>query len=154
METGKYKAKAVDFSAFSCRKFPLTLFSSATAVLYGCGANCLSTLTGEEPGAIASRNKYNPHYSDKFMVSYLKKRDFKVVPLTVCGLTGSSDLINNVKSNHVILISSMFKKFEASWSILYDGYMIHNQDIVAPSVLEFINRPILTAYVVFREDWR
>src|SRR6185503_1902576 len=116
---------------------------------YGCGANALSTITGICPTAIRNTNKNEDDWRDSFMLQFLRKCNYKVIPLTKCNLTNRSYCRKTITTYHVLLVSSLLKKNEASWQIIYGGYIFHNFEICQFTNFELFDNPILTAYLIF-----
>jgi len=150
MRIGKYSTKKIDFVSFSTFRFVPFLFDP---VLYGdlpCGVTMLSLLTGHNPFIIKWTNKCKNHCSDKFVVNYLKKYGFKILELTHAKVSHnySNILENKIKHYHVIVLSQLVKKGEATWCVLNNGSLYHNFNIIKINELEFLNRPINTAYLI------
>lgn len=93
--------------------------------------------------------------TDRKMVDALKHTGLEVVPLSVCSVTNRPSLMNLVVEDHVLLISQMFRKNEGSWCVLHKGNIYHNRknETAFFHPLEFINRPILSAYIVWKKEW-
>lgn len=157
MQTGYYDGPLIDFSTYKSPKFKFNFDWKGLFFSYGCGANAISSITGETLRDIAEANHFQKHYSDRFMVNYLKKSGHTVIPLTLCAMTqGHTDHIlikNKISRYHVLLISQLFLENEASWIVAHKGKLVHNFDKHFLYPLEFINRPILTAYVVHHKKW-
>ena len=146
MKWGRYDNVKRNFVAYRSPFFvPYTGDST-----YSCGLDAYRTLTWKDPPRYTSRLS-----TDRQMVSALRKDGIKVIPLTVCRVTNREILSNLILETHVVLISQMFKKNEGSWCVLYDGRIYHNCSDETDSfrMLEFINRPILSAYILWRKKW-
>lgn len=143
METGNYKKK-INFDLFLAQSFSPHLYSSEWAHVYGCGCTALVTLTGVNPNAI----KYRSTWEDDFMISFLKKRKWLVQKLTKHNICNRAGIAGPIKRNHIILASLLLRKKEASWMIIYDNYCFHNFEICVLKPYDFMNMPILTAYLV------
>lgn len=89
------------------------------------------------------------------MVDSLIEEGLDVIPLSVCSVTNRPNLGNLVTEKHVLLISQMFRKNEGSWCVLHKGKIYHNRKDETEFFhsLEFINRPILSAYVIWKKEW-
>ena len=85
------------------------------------------------------------------MVQFLRRRGFSVLPLTQCTVSASDSLLGN---SHVLLLSQLFRKHEATWGIIFDGVYYHNFDLYYLDKLSFLNKPVLTAYVISYPLWR
>jgi len=128
------------------------LFKPKFISLYGCGAIALSVLTGVSPLKIVNPNRKKEHWTDRFMLDFLRKRDFLTVKISPIDLLGP-ELENHVTEEHVVLLSHWVKKDIATWAILYRMMYFHNFEMYDLNALEFINRPVLTAYAVFHPRW-
>jgi hypothetical protein len=82
---------------------------------------------------------------------FLRARGFSVLELTWCNVSGTKSKIG---SNHVILLSQLFTKNEGTWGGIFNGWFYHNFEIYAVEQLSFLNKPILSAYVVRNRKWR
>lgn len=150
MEVGRYTRHRVDFSKYSVAFFNPYLFAGYRRSLCGCGAGALAALTGVAPEIIAARNG-SPHYADRFMRRFLRDRGFAVVPLTMCKLSDSKAALG---SQNVILLSQLFRRNEATWGSIFGSIYVHNFDVYTLEALSFLNKPVLTAYVVSHPKWR
>jgi len=154
MEMGDY-SETIDFNQFFVRKFTPHLYVNLG--YYGCGANTLSLLTGAEPWKVPVACKKQPdHWPDKFMVDFLKLRGFKVARVSKCSVTNlNSDCIENpISDNHVVMMSQLFKKKEASWVVVHNRFLYHNFEIQRTDGLDCLNHPVLSAYLVCHKSWR
>ncbi len=122
MEKGSYRGRRVDFSKHTTPRFNPYLFAGSFRTRLGCGACALALVTGTPPETIASK-KRSSHYSDEFMLRYLRKRGFKVTRLTLCNISTAT---SSIGSAHVLLISQLFRQNEGTWVILYEGTCYHN----------------------------
>jgi hypothetical protein len=97
------------------------------------------------------------HMSDARMVQYLKDNGYTVEPITICSMAELNNDFDgadwHIRKDHVLLISQQFLKGEASWIVVYGDELMHNFQRAKLHPLEFINRPILTAYVVYHPKW-
>lgn len=151
MEQGRYTGRRVDFGKYAAAVFNPFLFSCHIRGNRGCGATALALLTGVSPDRIARLNHYQPHYDDAFMVRFLRRRGFTVVPLTQCALSASDSMLGN---SHVVLLSQLFRKNEATWGVIFDGAYFHNFDLYTLDSMSFLNKPILSAYLISSPLWR
>lgn len=115
-----------------------------------CGWDAYRTLLGTDPP-----RKFGNLSTDRQMVGSLRASGIEVIPLTVCAATNRYEVFNLVLESHVLLISQMFRKNEGSWCVLHGGRIFHNCEDETSSfhMLEFINRPILTAYILWMKKW-
>jgi hypothetical protein len=153
MQVGFYRKRPHDFSIWRAANFKFQNLGHSSGA--GCGANAISTLTGTDPYAIRPKNRKG-HFSDKFMLTYLRNCKFVVTPVTMCDVShslGYFGLENTIKPDHVILLSALLHKNEASWLVMHKGNIVHNFGLKNVGPLDFINRPILSAYAVFHQKW-
>ncbi len=150
MEKGSYRGRRVDFSKHTTARFNPYLFAGSFRTQLGCGACALALITGTPPEDIASR-KRSRHYSDGFMLSYLRERGFRTTRLTLCNI---STAISRVGSAHVLLLSQLFRENEGTWVVLFDGTCYHNFMQYSLEALTFLNKPILSAYVLQHPRWQ
>lgn len=154
MTHGNYKNRRIEFDNFLVSKFSPNLFNSAHEMC-GCGSTALATICPNiNPYDI--RDYKNPKsWKDKFMISFLKDRGYKILPITFCSVCNDPYYVDNpITKNHVILISQLLMRNEATWSVIYKDFIFHNFSITKLTPLEFINNPILTAYLVTHDDWK
>jgi hypothetical protein len=149
VEKGKYTGRRVDFSRYATVCFNPFLFSPATHATSGCGASALGLLTGKTPTCFLPRNGVK-HYSDAYMLRCLRRHGFRVVRLTQCNLTQAT---NGVTARHVLLISQLIRKNEATWLVHFNSICYHNFDAYTLESLSFINKPLLSAYVLSHPKW-
>lgn len=149
MEDGSYE-DPVNFAAFAVRKFVPHLFTSNNSllVLTGCGANALGLLTGEKPWKI----KYRHHWPDEFLLKFLRKKGWNSHKITKYNVTKSKKVSWPIDENHIVLFSFCTVRDEASWAVLHNNLIYHNFEITVCRPMEFLNRPILSAYVLSHPD--
>ena len=148
MEKGSYIGRRVDFAKYATSCFTPHLFARTTRM--GCGACALALLTGVPPEVIVRKNN-SPHYSDEFVVRFLRKREFSVLPLTLCNVSTSKSPIANF---HVLLLSQLITRNEATWLVLHNELCYHGFDVYNATILSFVNKPVLTAYLLVHPKWR
>jgi hypothetical protein len=68
--------------------------------------------------------------------------------MSVCGAK------NRLGSDHVLLLSQLFTSLEGTWGVIHGNAYYHNFDMYELSALAFVNKPILSAYVVVHPAWR
>jgi hypothetical protein len=150
VEKGYYKGRRVDFSKFAASCFNPFLFAGSARSRLGCGASALALLTGTAPEAIIAK-KRGTHYSDDFMMRFLRGKGFRVLLLTLCNLSSATA---NIGAAHVLLISQLFRKNEGTWGVIFNGLYYHNFESYLLETLCFINKPILSAYLVAHPRWQ
>ena len=99
---------------------------------------------------IAARNG-DTHYPDKFMVRFLRQYQFEVLKLTLCNLSMTK---SEISSEHVMLVSQLFAKNEATWGVIFSGMFYHGFRSYKLDSISFLNKPVLSAYVVLHPRWR
>ena len=156
METGNYNDYR-KWSKYIVTKFPMYLFDRDLYETVGCGANALAMLTGDNPWLIRENNLYNDNYSDEFMLKYLRCNKIKCIKLTKCNLTNRKNdnvIACNITDKHVVLMSQLIKKAEATWVVNFAGLSWHNYSASTVSYLDMISHPVVSAYVLFSPDWK
>jgi hypothetical protein len=148
---GSYKGHRVDFAGYAVSCFTPHLFCGDFRKTLGCGASALALLTGVKPEEVSEHNKFRAHYSDTFMLRFLRSRRFRIARLTLCNLSVATSRIG---VSHVILASQLVLKNEATWSVVHNGCCYHNFDIFRPNSLTFLNKPLLSAYLVNSPAWK
>jgi hypothetical protein len=140
----------VDFAPFAASFFAPHLFSGSVRSQLGCGASALALITGVPPEIISARNG-GTHYSDRFMTWFLRMRNFRTLRLTPRLVTGARTKIG---VSHVLLVSQLFRPREGTWGVIYADFYYHNFEAYALSSLAFLNKPIMSAYLVIHPKWR
>jgi hypothetical protein len=116
----------------------------------GCGANALALLTGTVPDIIARQNGSN-HFSDEFMLRFLRARGFIAVQLTLCNVSVAE---TDIGAGHLLLVSQLYSKNEGTWCVIFNDTCFHNFAVYRLSTLAFLNRPLLSAYIVYHPEWK
>jgi hypothetical protein len=140
----------VDFSPYAASFFAPHLYCGPVRSGLGCGASALALITGVAPEIIASENG-GAHYSDLFMTRFLRACNFRTIRLTTNMVTGAR---NKIGADHVLLVSQLFRRQEGTWGVVFQDFYYHNFQGYVLSSLAFLNKPILSAYVVFHPKWR
>jgi hypothetical protein len=148
---GSYKGRRVDVAGYAVSCFTPYLFSGEVRKTFGCGAAALALLTGVGQEDIAKHNKFRAHYSDTFMLRFLRDRHFRLARLTLCNLSVATTKIG---VSHVILASQLVLRNEGTWGVVHNGCYYHNFDIFWPNSLTFLNKPLLSAYLVTSPSWK
>jgi hypothetical protein len=149
VEKGSYKGRRVNLADYAASLFTPHLYSASWRALSGCGASALALLTGVPPEKIARLNR-SAHYSDEFMVRFLRRHGFRVMELTMCRVSSG---IGSIRKEHVVLLSQLLMKNEGTWGVIHGGAYFHNFDIYALEVLSLLNKPVLSAYAVLHSSW-
>ena len=150
MRRGSYRGRRVDFSKFAAAVFIPHLYFGSAKSSVGCGASALSLLSGASPETIAG-TKHGPHYSDDFMLRFLRRQGFRTLQLTLCNVSGTW---RSIGAHHVLLISQLFRANEGTWGVIFNGQYYHNFEIYSVESLSFLNKPILSAYLVIHPRWQ
>ncbi len=151
MKAGSYKARRVHFADYAAAFFNPFLFSADWRARQGCGASALALLTGVLPERIARENG-DPHYSDRFMLRFLRNRGFMATELTLCRISASTSSIGR---NHVVLLSQLFRPCEATWGVIFNATTyFHNFEWYDVGALSLLNKPVMSAYLVVHPTWR
>jgi hypothetical protein len=150
VDKGTYKGRRVEFEKYATSFFNPFLFSGSDTALMGCGACALALVTGIAPKTIAAQNG-GVDYPDVFMTRFLRQHGLRVLKLTECNMSAAKD---DIGAWHVVLLSQLFKRNEASWGIIFRGMYYHNFCIYALDSLSMLNKPVLSAYVILDPKWR
>ena len=154
MYKGKYTKATADYSQYRVKLFNPYLYDIGEFGHIGCGASVLALLTGAPPTDIQTLNKDKKHYSDRFVKRFLKEEGFEVIPITQKGLNSTAYQIDYpIRKNHVVLISQLMAKREATWLVYYNNLTYHNFQVGSTEILDFINKPSLSAYIVWHKRW-
>jgi hypothetical protein len=159
MENGRYGNANTDFRKLTLARVPMVMFDVVRNSSVGCGASAAALLTGVSPAEIRKANKWKDHYSDKFLLTFLRKHGIRSFKVTKCNLTGRTkneqgDLYGYIGPNNLVLTSQMVKKNEASWFVYWNGYQYHNFEVQLASFATILNFPIVTAYVLHNPKWK
>lgn len=149
MELGKYNKKPISFFDYEIKSFAPHIFLSPYSNLAGCGATALSVLTGVEPFNIKNYAKNGENWADAFMISYLRRKKWAVKQLTRLNAADGDYITDKINRFHIVLLSQAYIRGQQSWSVLFNKeWIIHNFELVKIDCLEFLNRPISSAYLV------
>ena len=156
MDKGFYTNKKINFDSFAIKKFIPNIFDPYVYASISCGCSTLALLTGIDPFILSASNKNRDHTSDKFMLDILKSNGFKIAKLTQCSVSNNRTRVleNNIKYYHVLLVSQLVLRNEASWSVIQGDYIYHNFIINLLKPLEFLNRPVITSYLLFHKKYK
>jgi hypothetical protein len=156
MEIGQYRKRPIDWKKYQVGCFRPHLFSLTG---YGCGANILSLLTGIAPYKIRNTNTENPeHWTEQFVINFLRRRKFIVKPFTACDATNSESddgyIKESLTDDHVLLTVQLLAKNKATWAVIHNKLWYHNFQIYSNSGLSMLNAPMLKAFVLFHNRWK
>ena len=155
MKVGFYSKHPKDYDSF---EVPLFKFPNVNPFAHcgGCGASALRNL-GCDPFEVRLLHGSSRKFSDKFMVNFLRKKGYKVIPITQCLVSNTPNIRpsdNIIRHSHVVLMCQLYHKNEASWTVAYQGELMHNNEVTELYPMEFVNRPILSAYMIFHPAWK
>jgi hypothetical protein len=142
--------RRVDLRPFAASVFAPHLFTGDRQPRAGCGATALALITGATPENIATENGAG-HYSDRFMTRFLRARGYHTLRFTP-GIATCAEA--PVGGNHVLLISQLFKPTEGTWGVIFGDLYYHNFEIYSLSALSFLNKPIMSVYLVIHPQWK
>jgi hypothetical protein len=153
---GYYNCSTINWGEFEIKKFAPFLFDTLIYRDISCGASLLATLTGDNPYKIQKLNKNNTSTPDNFILSYLKKKNFKVKEITQALITKNTSnfILNRIKDNHLIMSSNLIKKNEATWNLMVFGKLYHGFDCVNINYLETINHPLISCYIITHKKYQ
>jgi hypothetical protein len=103
------------------------------------------------PKLIAAENQFRPHTSARFMTQFLRARGYRVLELTRCNLSTARTKIG---LNHLVLLAALFRQNEGTWSALHNGVLYHNCEGYTLDSLSFLNKPLVSAFLVVHPNWR
>jgi hypothetical protein len=150
MDKGSNGGRRLNFEQYKAYCFHPFLFTNEVRGDFGCGASALALLTGALPEEIARKNK-SPHYADRFMVGFLRDHGFRVQRLTQSNIAAAS---SDIEKNHVLLLSQMIWRGEATWGVIHNGWYYHNFQIYFTNSLTLIRKPVVSAYLIGHTTWR
>lgn len=118
-----------------------------------CGTYALSSLLDIAPEIISKwLPKTAKTWSDREMKKLLDKRGWIVKEVTVTALKTNTTYIEApIKSDHILLVGQRTSKHEGTWAFAYKNKWIHNYEADNLDPLEFVNNPIMSAYVLCRK---
>jgi hypothetical protein len=157
LEIGAHTKTEIPFYSYAAPNFSLP--SKSSSDIHNCWAHALYNLTGKRHPKDSSCGWGYALPNDE-MISFLRKQRIVVRPLTICNTLSNriNEVANNLRNHHVILAKQLMfgnKDYtEASWIILHNGTMYHNSDAKAPHPLEFLNRPIIKAWLLYHKKWK
>jgi hypothetical protein len=151
MKKGHNPGRRVDFNRFVSSCFTPNLYTSPLRRKIGCGATALGLLTGIPTEKIATK-KRGDHYSDNFMLRFLRRHGFRTLELTSSNVSPDRSKIGDT---HVLLLSQYWSSRlnEATWIVLHDQICYHNFDLYSLESLSFLRKPLLSAFLIHHPRW-
>ena len=153
MTVGQYTKRKSNFKKYIAPNFPF--YQSDLYVTGSCGEDAYYTLTGKT-FTKKQQQEYKNELTPKQMLQLLRKNGYTVIPLSICKVTNTKYnkiLTNTIKENHVVLNRQLMYRGESSWSITTRNLYCHNKYWERPHLTEFINRPIISSYLVWHKKW-
>lgn len=153
MKLGTYGKGNTKFEKLTVKRFPVHLWDSYLYGKAGCGATALGLITGISPLEIAKKRNSN-HYSDRFMIEFLRKNGVSVYEVNKANLSNKSVWKHSIRDDHILLYSALIQRKEASWFVGgLNGVIFHNGEIMKASYLDFLNFPIESLFVLYSKKW-
>jgi hypothetical protein len=134
------------------KKAVLHIFDHEEDGVWGCGACLISLLTGIDPIHLYKKNKKrNPHWPEDLVVDSLKAFGFQVnsVSLNKYGLINPKV----VYSSPLVTVQRMNEK-DTSYQFIYCGLVWHNFEARPFKALEFIQRPLVSCWLINHKTWK
>lgn len=136
---------------FNPVKFPYGTYNH-NKLRGSCGTYALSSILDMKPCKVS---KFLPKsvitWSDREMKKMLNRHGWVVKELTVTSVKTSDHFDTPITKDHIVLLGQRTSKNEGTWAIAYQNAWVHNFDAEMMSPLEFINNPIMSAYVICRK---
>ena len=129
-------------------------FSDPLSRLSGCAYSAISLLTGENPEVLRRRYGNEAGMPPKVMIKHLKNLKFKIKKLDKIDLYKLLYQDKAVTDAHVILASIRITKKEASWVVLYGGYMWHNFFPQSTTYVTSLTHPPEHIYMLYLPEWK
>lgn len=129
-------------------------FSDPLAKLAGCAYSAISLLTGENPEILRKRYNDEAGMPPKTMRRHLKNLKFTITEINKTYLYKLMQEGKYVTDAHVILASVRMNKKEASWVVLYGGYMWHNFVPLSTTYSTSMSYPMEYAYMLYLPEWK
>lgn len=150
MRNGKYGNGNTKFNKLALNKCNFTLWDSYNFNKSGCGATALGLITGQNPHSIKTKNG---HFSDRFMVNFLRDRNFSVYEVNKANLSNKKIWSHSLLDNHLILFSILTQKKEATWMVMFNNIIYHNFEQRKANYIDFLNFPMDSLYVLYKKSW-
>lgn len=147
----KGRVKKINWSTMTAPNFKIE-----TKENIECGGWALHAITKVPYYKILPLGK-SGHWSTKTMLNFLKRFGCEVTPITFGNVVESQSVKGGkhlLDESNVILIEQACFREENTWSVLFDGKISHSGEIDDIEPMEFINWPILQAYLVTHKKWK
>ncbi|NJO48157.1 MAG: hypothetical protein HC840_00415 [Leptolyngbyaceae cyanobacterium RM2_2_4] len=148
----KGKVQKIDWRQHDAPKF--TLHTKPHEI--ECGAWALHVITKFPYHYILPLGK-DGHCSNKVMFNFLKAAGCEIIPITIGNMVESHSVKSGkrlLSSSHVILVNQGCYKEESTWAVLHDNKISHSGDLSDIGPLEFVNWPILEAFLITHKEWK
>lgn len=118
-----------------------------------CGTYALSSLFDVPPEIVSKwLPKTAKTWSDREIKKILDKKGWIVKEVTVTALKTNEHYIETpINQDHILLVGQRTSKHEGTWAFAYKNKWIHNYETMDLNPLEFVNNPIMSAYVLCRK---
>lgn len=137
-----------------CNKFNGTDYKT-------CGSAALSMFTGMHPRSVEKlvpKTATDGHWTDRSIVSFLKKRGYTVKQLSRRGVTNLDPQYEwermPLRPYHVLLCGLLMCRNEGSWLVVHANQSFHNFKIETLDPLLFVNKPSDSIYLVTHKSWK
>jgi hypothetical protein len=146
----------INFSNWEAKKVVLHHYDSTMFSLYGCGACALALLTGISPKTLYLQNSFdNPNWPIDKVLRILRDEFFEIQEITNEGVKkNKTDIDMPISSYHPILTVQKMTKSETSFQFIYNNLVYHNFETRPLKPMEFLNNPIVKAYLIIKDEWR
>ena len=154
LEIGAHTKTAIPFDSYAAPNFSIP--RSSTRGIKNCWAHALFNLTGKRH----KKDFYSITLTNDQMIAFLRRNGITVRALSICNTLSDviGEVANNLRNHHVILAKQLMfsdgRYTEASWIVLHNGKMYHNDEVLTPHPLEFLNRPIIKAWLLCHPKWK
>jgi hypothetical protein len=122
-----------------------------------CGSWALHTITKVPYHQIMRLSNKEGHWPTRKMLGFLKAVGCEVIPITL-GNTVEGHSVKNgkrqISSRNVVLLEQGCYEEESTWSVLHNNQISHSGETNAIGPLEFLNWPILQAYLITHKAWK
>lgn len=130
-------------------------FSIETKDETECGAWALHAITKVPLHLLMGMSKKG-HWPTRTMIGFLRRVGCEVTPITLGNVVESQSVKTGKKlltCRNVILVEQGCFKEESTWSVLFDNKISHSGELNDIRPMEFVNWPILQAYLITHKAW-